>query len=142
VEEHLRSFLPMNRGTSSHRWRPIGDGPQRAEFETLSEHLGLSDGVRFHGFQDDPQDWMVESNLLVFPLLDEGMPLVLMQAVQVGLPVIASDIEPVRELTFEGADLPLPGDERSWKGALIKVLEEGPPEVMFVPEKCRELKNG
>ena len=77
----------------------------------MSEHLGLSDRVRFHGFQDDPQDWMVGRDLLVFPLLDEGMPLVLMQAIQVGLPVIASDIEPVRELAFEGADLPLPGDE-------------------------------
>jgi len=54
---------------------------------------------------------MVGRDLLVFPLLDEGMPLVLMQAIQVGLPVIASDIEPVRELAFEGADLPLPGDE-------------------------------
>ena len=83
---------------------------------------------------------MVGRDLLVFPLLDEGMPLVLMQAIQVGLPVIASDIEPVRELAFEGADLPLPGDERSWKGALIKVLKEGPPEVMFVPEKVKKKK--
>jgi glycosyltransferase involved in cell wall biosynthesis len=83
---------------------------------------------------------MVGRDLLVFPLLDEGMPLVLMQAIQVGLPVIASDIEPVRELAFEGADLPLPGDERSWKGALIKVLKEGPPEVMFVPEKVPGVK--
>jgi len=157
VEEHLRSFLPLNRavipnglppvesrwerrggvvkrllfvgrltrikgldvllsaldGLKDQEWEldVVGDGPQRAEFETLSEHLGLSDRVRFHGFQDDPQDWMVGRDLLVFPLLDEGMPLVLMQAIQVGLPVIASDIEPVRELAFEGADLPLPGDE-------------------------------
>ena len=83
---------------------------------------------------------MVGRDLLVFPLLDEGMPLVLMQAIQVGLPVIASDIEPVRELAFEGADLPLPGDCESWKRALIKVLKEGPPEIMFVPEKIPGVK--
>ena len=118
----------------------VGDGPQRAEFETLSEHLGLSDRVRFHGFRDNPQDWMVESDLLVFPSRDEGMPLVLMQAIQVGLPVIASDIEPVRELAFEGADLPVPGDVGSWKKALTKVFNEGIPEVLFVPEKIPGVK--
>ena len=87
----------------------IGDGPQRAEFETLSEHLGLSDRVRFHGFQDNPQDWMFESDLLVFPSLDEGMGLVLLQSAQVGLPVIASDLDAAREIGAKQDQLIPPG---------------------------------
>lgn len=76
----------------------LGDGPQRKELEEIVLSSGLSDRIVFHGFCDDPQQWMAKSDFLLFPSFDEGMPLVLMQAVQVGLPVLASDIEPVREL--------------------------------------------
>ena len=169
VEEHLRSFLPLNRavipnglppvesrwerrggvvkrllfvgrltrikgldvllsaldGLKDQEWEldVVGDGPQRAEFETLSERLGLSDRVRFHGFQDNPQDWMVESDLLVFPSLDEGMGLVLLQSAQVGLPVIASDLDAAREIGAKQDQLIPPGDIRAWRWVLRKILE-------------------
>lgn len=45
------------------------------------------------------------------PSLDEGMPLVLMQAVYMGVPIVASDIAPVRELVAScGGDLVPPGE--------------------------------
>ncbi len=107
----------------------IGDGYQREELEALSELLGLSDRVQFHGFRDDPQKWMAESDLLIFPSLDEGMGLVLMQAIQVGVPVLASDIEPVRELVGEEALLVAPGDVERWRQSIKEVIsgEMNPP---------------
>ncbi len=108
----------------------IGDGYQREELEALSELLGLSDRVHFHGFRDDPHEWMAESDLLIFPSLDEGMGLVLMQAVQVGVPVLASDIEPVRELVGEEALLVTPGDVERWRQSIKEVVsgEKSPPQ--------------
>ena len=108
----------------------IGDGYQREELEALSELLGLSDRVHFHGFRDDPHEWMAERDLLIFPSLDEGMGLVLMQAVQVGVPVLASDIEPVRELVGEEALLVTPGDVERWRQSIKEVVsgEKSPPQ--------------
>ena len=108
----------------------VGDGPQRQELEALAGSLGIQARVTFQGFRDDPQGWMAERDMLIFPSLDEGMGLVLMQAVQVGIPVLASDIEPVRELVGEEASLVTPGDVGRWRQSIKEVLsgEKNPPQ--------------
>jgi glycosyltransferase involved in cell wall biosynthesis len=107
----------------------VGDGPQRQVLEALAGSLGIKRRVIFQGFRDDPQKWMVESDLLIFPSLDEGMGLVLMQAIQVGVTVLASDIEPVRELVGEEALLVAPGDVERWRQSIKEVIsgEMNPP---------------
>ena len=115
----------------------VGDGPQRQVLEALAGSLGIKRRVIFQGFRDDPQKWMAESDLLIFPSLDEGMGLVLMQAVQVGVPVLASDIEPVRELVGEEALLVAPGDVGKWRQRIEEIIkgEENPPpfDIAAVP---------
>lgn len=102
----------------------IGDGHQRDELEAFSEDTGLSGRVHFHGFRDDPQEWMSRSDLLLFPSIDEGMPIVLMQAIQVGIPVLASDIEPVREMLGEKASLIPVGNREAWVNAIKRILND------------------
>jgi len=107
----------------------VGDGPQRQELEALAGSLGIKRRVIFQGFQDDPQKWMAERDMLIFPSLDEGMGLVLMQAIQAGVPVLASDIEPVRELVGEEALLVATGDVERWRQSIKEVIsgEMNPP---------------
>ena len=99
----------------------IGDGPQRAELEALASELGLQERVNFHGFRDDVEKWMVSSGCLLFPSYQEGMGLVVLQALNVGLPVLASDLEPLRPLA-SGPLVP-PGDVEAWRKAIEKVLD-------------------
>ncbi len=111
----------------------VGDGPQREELEALAVSLGIKARVHFHGFQDNPEEWMSESDLLVFPSLDEGMGLVLMQAIKVGLPAIASDIDPVRELVGGTASLVKPGDVREWRRIIDEVISGAKRPPQFDP---------
>lgn len=99
----------------------LGDGPQRKELEAMTMTLGLGENVHFQGFCDDVASWMASSDCLLFPSLDEGMPLTLMQGIRVGIPVLASDIEPVRELVGERTGLLPAGDIDAWKKALGEV---------------------
>lgn len=99
----------------------IGDGPQRAELETLTAELGLQERVNFHGFRDDVEKWMASSGCLLFPSYQEGMGMVVLQALNVGLPVLASDLEPLRPLAT-GPLIP-PGDVEAWRKAIEKVLD-------------------
>lgn len=99
----------------------LGDGPQREELEAMAVNLGLEGKVFFHGFRDDVESWMASSDCLLFPSLDEGMPLVLMQAVRVGIPVLASGIDPVIELVGGETGLIPPGDTPAWERALSEV---------------------
>ena len=102
----------------------LGDGGQRKEWETLVTKLGLQDRVTFHGFQDDVGGWMADSGCLLFPSFQEGLSLTVLEALAVGLPVLASDIEPHRSLAT-GPLVP-PGDVEAWRRAIETVLDGGP----------------
>jgi len=96
----------------------LGDGPLRAELEEAAMSQGINDQVTFHGFRDDPDTWMTRSDCLLFPSYIEGMPLTLARAIQMGLPVLATDIEPVCEMALKKDGLIRPGDLNAWQEAL------------------------
>jgi glycosyltransferase involved in cell wall biosynthesis len=102
----------------------VGDGTFRTVLESISRELGIEKRVHFHGFRDDTEEWMKRCDCLLFPSLDEGMGLVLMQAVYMGVPVLASDIAPVRELAVGDGNLVPPGDVEAWRKRIKIVLEK------------------
>jgi glycosyltransferase involved in cell wall biosynthesis len=101
----------------------LGDGPLRGELEEMTRLLQVEGKVTFQGFRDDPDVWMERSDCLLFPSYIEGMPLTLARAIQIGIPVIASDIEPVREMTLGINGLEKPGNLAAWKNAIEKFLD-------------------
>ena len=96
----------------------LGDGPMRAELEEISKERGFTERVIFHGYSDKADDFMARSSCLLFPSYTEGMPLTLARAVQIGIPVIASDIPPVSEMAGGSANLLPPGDLPAWREAI------------------------
>ncbi|MDO5114982.1 MAG: glycosyltransferase family 4 protein [Synergistaceae bacterium] len=103
------------------RFDILGDGPQIKELEKLSYELGVNDKVVFHGYIKEPNGWIAKSDCLLFPSITEGMPLTLSQAIQIGIPVLASDIPSVREVLPDG-ELIAPEDVRAWAEAIEKYL--------------------
>jgi glycosyltransferase involved in cell wall biosynthesis len=102
----------------------VGDGPMRAELELLSRKLNLDDKVCFWGFRDDADEWLARCSCFLFPSLEEGMGMTLMRAMQMGVPVLASDLPPVRELCLNPETLLTPGDEESWRKGIEDMLRE------------------
>ena len=107
----------------------IGDGPQRTELENLIAELGLKERIAFHGFRDDVEAWMIHSSCLLFPSNQEGMGLAVLEAVNVGLPVLTSDLEPLRPLA-SGPLIP-PGNVDAWRKAIEKVLDGEPASPLL-----------
>lgn len=108
----------------------LGDGTHREELESLVKELGISDRVKFYGFRDDAEEFMSRSSCLLFPSYQEGLPLTVNEALAVGLPVLASDIEPLRPLAL-GALIPA-GDVSAWTEAIKSVLEGKPASPLSV----------
>ena len=100
----------------------LGDGPQRKELESRTEALGLSEKVHFHGFCEDVEAWLSRCHLFLFPSMNEGMGLSLMQAVRAGCPVLASDIEAVAELLGTHEGLLPPGSIVEWAQRIQDVI--------------------
>lgn len=75
----------------------VGDGPERAKLEALARSSATADRVHFAGWRPDVREILAASDLLVLPSRWEGMPNVVLQAMATRLPVVASDVEGVRE---------------------------------------------
>lgn len=77
----------------------VGDGEPLRSFESLAGRLGL-DGVRFAGRQSPDQvaGWMDWADVLVSSSDREGMPLVVLEAMAAGVPVLATDVPGTRGL--------------------------------------------
>ena len=96
----------------------IGDGPQLNELKNLADELKISDRVKFHGAQNKNyvENLMLNSSCLLFPSNSEGMGLVVLEALSVGLPVIASDLEALRSISR--GNLIEPENISKWKTAI------------------------
>lgn len=69
----------------------LGEGSLRRELECLVTALGLSDAVCLPGFANNPFNYMARSTLFVISSIQEGFCNVIVQAMAVGTPVIATD---------------------------------------------------
>ena len=114
-------ILPKLKGC----WRMdiLGDGPLLDHLKDRVARLDLEERVKFHGFRDDTDQWLKKCSCLLFPSYQEGMPLTLMRAIQMGVPIIASDISAVRELTDSPETLVTPGNLVDWTRALEDFLQ-------------------
>lgn len=75
-----------------------GDGPLRTELLVLARSLGIEDHVSFLGHRDDVQDLISAMDVFVLPSLHEGVPMVLLEALALGTPVVASRVGGIPEV--------------------------------------------
>ncbi|MBZ5681556.1 MAG: glycosyltransferase [Acidobacteriia bacterium] len=69
----------------------VGGGPQERELHSLARSLGIESLVHFAGFQGNPYPFIRHSDLLVVPSRSEVFPNVILEAVALGTPVVATD---------------------------------------------------
>lgn len=70
----------------------VGDGPQRSELEQQVKALRLSDQIQFEGFVNDIRPYYGRMDMFVLPSFHEGIPIALLEALEAGLPVVASSV--------------------------------------------------
>lgn len=109
----------------------LGDGELRQELEQLTVRLGIEEYVRFLGWRPDVAEVMSVFDLFVLPSLNEGMGRVLVEAMALGKPIVASDVGGISDLVVHGRNgcLVPPGDVLSLSAAISDLLEN--------PEKGR-----
>ncbi|MCV3273773.1 glycosyltransferase [Roseobacter sinensis] len=105
----------------------VGDGPDREGLEEAAKPLG--DRVEFTGYmsQTEVAETLQSADICVLPSFAEGVPVVLMEALASGRPVIATQVAGVGELVRDGETgfMVPPGDVESLM-ARIRQLAEDP----------------
>lgn len=105
----------------------VGYGGMRDAFERLSVDLGLQGQVRFAGKSGDVGRYMRGSRLLVLPSRAEGMPMVMLEGMALGMPVVATAVGGIPELiggAAEAGALAPPEDPAALAVALRSMLHD------------------
>jgi glycosyltransferase involved in cell wall biosynthesis len=80
----------------------LGDGELRDELVELSRTLGIDDRVRFLGYVDDIGQWYAAFDAFLLTSLNEGTPVVAIEALAAGVPVVATDAGGTRTVVDDG----------------------------------------
>lgn len=108
--------------------RLAGDGPSKAALQTLAAQLKLADRVRFLGFltEDEIIDELQSSDLFMLPSFVEGLPVSAMEAMAIGVPVIATNIAGTGELVEDGKTgiLIRPSDANALTEAVVRMVDD------------------
>lgn len=103
----------------------VGEGPEEGALRQQAASLGLGGRVEFAGFQ--PQvvvsEWMRHARVFVLPSLEEGQGVVLLEALASGTPVVASDVDGIRDVVVPEVGYRVPvADPAALAAALEKML--------------------
>lgn len=104
----------------------VGDGSERGNLECLAKELGLNEKVAFTGTRYDVKDFMCRSKIFVLPSRWEGIPITILEAMSIGVPVIASKSGGNSEVIEDGENglLVEPENSKDLETALNKLLED------------------
>jgi glycosyltransferase involved in cell wall biosynthesis len=82
----------------------VGDGPERDALERRVAALGLADRVRFAGAQPDVVRYLAAADVLAAPSRNEGMGRALVEALALGVPVVASVVGGIPDVVTDRQD--------------------------------------
>jgi glycosyltransferase involved in cell wall biosynthesis len=117
-----------------------GEGPERHRLEGLARQLGLQGAVRFLGDRSDAVEVMAASDVACQLTLEfEGLPITVLDAMIVGLPLIATGVGGVREVIEDGRTgiLVPPRDVEAVSQALLRLLKS-PQERAGIAAAARQ----
>ncbi|HXA55265.1 MAG TPA: glycosyltransferase [Solirubrobacteraceae bacterium] len=106
----------------------VGDGPALAQMRDLAERLGVAGRLQTPGFDPNPRQRLEEFDIFVLPTHKEAaLPLAVVEAMLMELPVVTTCIECVSETFIPGETglLVAPGDLDSLVGALRSLVDDG-----------------
>jgi 1,4-alpha-glucan branching enzyme len=98
-----------------------GDGPRRDALEATAREHGVRDRLTFTGFLPERADvhaLLAHLDLYAMPSWHEGCPVAAIEALAAGLPVVASDIPPLREVVADAGVYAPPDDETAVADAI------------------------
>jgi glycosyltransferase involved in cell wall biosynthesis len=102
----------------------FGDGQDRRRLEELAASLGVADRLSMPGFVADARSRLASFDVFVLPSLTEGLPMSVLEAMEAGVPVVASAVGGLPDVLENGGagGLAGPGDPESLATALDRVI--------------------
>ncbi len=122
----LMAFKEVSSMVPEARLLMVGGGDMEEILQRKAEELGIIDKVEFMGNQYDMAAAYRTMDIFVLPSLIEGTPMVLLEAMSMGLPVIASNVGGIPHVIAEGEGILVPPRDTTGLGLeIFRLLEDG-----------------
>jgi glycosyltransferase involved in cell wall biosynthesis len=107
------------------RFISVGQGPLAEELEKERDRLGLGDHFRFLGYREDPVRVLAAADVFCLSSRFEGLPIALLEAMAVGLPVVATRVGGIPSVVTDGIEgrLAQPGDPAALAAAVSELRD-------------------
>ncbi|UDY36247.1 glycosyltransferase family 4 protein [Dermatobacter hominis] len=104
----------------------VGEGPERAALEALRRELGIEGSLDVVGFDAHAVDWIGAADVFALSSVWEAIPLVLAEAMQLGVPVVTTDVGMATELLGDGraGQVAAVGDDEALADGLVRFLSD------------------
>jgi glycosyltransferase involved in cell wall biosynthesis len=104
----------------------VGEGDSREALVDLARQNGVDQSCRFVGARNDVVDWYAAADMVVLPSLSEGFPFVLLEALAMSRPVVATNVNGVPEIIRDGSTgvLVPPRNPKALEAALRTLLRD------------------
>jgi len=122
----LRAFRKVISRHPQARLAVIGDGEERERLQHLTADLNIGHFVRFLGLRVDVPEVLAACDIFTLPSIQEGFPMVILEALAAGKAVVASEVGAIPDVIRHGATgvLVPPGDVDALADALCLLIEE------------------
>jgi glycosyltransferase involved in cell wall biosynthesis len=100
----LRAAVAVTAQHPNVRFLAAGQGPLEAEIRAEAASLGLGDRLRILGYVDDTAALLSASDVFVLASLVEGLPIALLEAMAIGLPVVATAVGGTPKAVTDGVE--------------------------------------
>ena len=133
----LRAFARIAR-EDNRDWRlcVAGGGPEKERLQALASRLSIDDRVSWLGWQRDVSSLLGATDVLVQSSDDEGTPVSVIEALAAGVPVAATRVGGLEDMTrgIRGVRLAGRGDPEALAAAVRELVKDG----MCVPDQDRD----
>nr|WP_294529675.1 glycosyltransferase family 4 protein [uncultured Rhodopila sp.] len=127
VKDLLQAFAAPSLQSRNIELTMAGGGPVE-QYRGMAQQLGIAERVIFTGWvsQDQARALMVNADALILPAYDEGLPLVILEALASATPVICTPVGSIPEVLADGetALFVTPGDEAGIVAAIAKLMDD------------------
>lgn len=138
----LRAFARLHDSHPAARYLMAGEGPARPAIEAEVAALGLTDAVMLAGNVTPAHGLYRRATLVVMPSLSEPLGMSQIEALALGVPVIASRVGGIPETVQDGETglLVAPGDVDAWADALQRALQQPAHMQALAAAGCADVR--
>ncbi|MEZ4733815.1 MAG: glycosyltransferase [Caldilineaceae bacterium] len=133
IRSHLQDWLLVIAGSD--------ESGHRAEIESLVQKLNLGNYVCFIGpvFGQDKRDIFAACDIFVLPTFSEGAPVVVLEALGAGVPVLTTHGTPWEDLQKQACGWWVPVNENSIANALVEAVNYSPDKLQLMGQRGHKL---